>query len=83
MDIKSVQLNMNTESKFLKWRNEQIIHLRQKKLLTKSDQDNYFNNVLRKTFDEMLPNQILFSFYHKDKFVGYGGLVHIDWKKNC
>ena len=67
--------------KILKWRNEQIIHLRQKKLLTKSDQDNYFNNVLRKTFDEMLPNQILFSFYHKDKFVGYGGLVHIDWKK--
>lgn len=67
-------------TKILQWRNEQIIHLRQKELLTISQQDKYFNNILKKIFNEEFPKQILFSFYHNDEFVGYGGLVHIDWK---
>ena len=29
----------------MKWRNEQLYHLRQLKPLIKSEQDNYFNNV--------------------------------------
>ena len=32
----------------MSWRNQQIYHLRQNKLLTKSDQDRYFKNVVSK-----------------------------------
>ena len=45
----------------LKWRNEQLYHLRQEKKLTKNDQENYFNNIVNKLFDQDRPNQILFS----------------------
>lgn len=63
----------------MKWRNEQIYHLRQNKPLTIEDQDNYFNNVVDKLFCEVQPNQILFSFLEKGICIGYGGLVHINW----
>ncbi len=61
------------------WRNEQLYHLRQKHPLTVEDQENYFSNVVSKIFDQVQPNQILFSFLEKDKCIGYGGLVHINW----
>jgi RimJ/RimL family protein N-acetyltransferase len=64
----------------MKWRNEQIYHLRQKGKLTKIDQDAYFENVISKTFDEKYPDQILFSFLEGSKCIGYGGLVHINWE---
>ena len=63
----------------LKWRNEQIYHLRQPKPLTIEDQDNYFKNVVSKLFEQEKPNQILFSFLKNDELVAYGGLVHINW----
>ncbi len=63
----------------MKWRNEQIYHLRQSKPLTEADQENYFNNVITKLFEEEQPNQILFSYLENDKCIGYGGLVHINW----
>jgi RimJ/RimL family protein N-acetyltransferase len=63
----------------MKWRNEQIYHLRQNKPLTKEDQDNYFNHVVANLFQQEQPNQILFSFLKNDKCIGYGGLVHINW----
>lgn len=63
----------------MKWRNEQIYHLRQAKPLTKEDQDAYFENVVAKLFDQEQPNQILFSFLEDDICIGYGGLVHINW----
>ncbi|MEK8180273.1 GNAT family N-acetyltransferase [Flavobacterium buctense] len=63
----------------MKWRNEQIYHLRQQKPLTIEDQDHYFNNVVSKLFDQEQPNQILFSFLENDLCIGYGGLVHINW----
>ena len=47
----------------MKWRNEQIYHLRQSKLLTEEDQKNYFKNVVSKLFDQEQPDQILFSLY--------------------
>lgn len=62
----------------MKWRNEQIYHLRQNKPLTIEDQDNYFNNIVSKLFIQDLPNQILFSFLKNNVCVGYGGLVHIN-----
>lgn len=63
----------------MRWRNEQIYHLRQNKPLTESDQDAYFKDVVYKLFDLDYPNQVLFSYLRNDKCIGYGGLVHINW----
>lgn len=63
----------------LKWRNEQIYHLRQEKKLTKEDQDYYFTKVVNSLFDSEKPSQLLFSYLQKDVCIGYGGLVHINW----
>lgn len=60
-------------------RNEQMYHLRQAKPLTVEDQEAYFANVISKLFDARQPNQLLFSFLKNGEFVGYGGLVHINW----
>ena len=62
----------------MKWRNEQIYHLRQNEPLTIEGQEKYFTNVLPKLFEEEKPNQILFSFLENEKCIGYGGLVHIN-----
>jgi RimJ/RimL family protein N-acetyltransferase len=63
----------------MKWRNEQIYHLRQDKPLTAEDQEYYFSNVIASLFEQEKPNQILFSFLENGKCIGYGGLVHINW----
>ena len=63
----------------MKWRNEQIYHLRQNKPLTEEDQNRYFETVVKRLFDQDQPNQILFSYLEGDKCIGYGGLVHINW----
>jgi RimJ/RimL family protein N-acetyltransferase len=63
----------------MKWRNEQIYHLRQARPLSQEDQDAYFENVVAKLFDQEQPNQILFSFLEDGVCIGYGGLVHINW----
>lgn len=69
------------EDRFLimKWRNEQIYHLRQAKLLTEEDQQRYFDNVVAKLYDNPQPDQILFSYLENGICIGYGGLVHINW----
>ncbi len=66
----------------MKWRNEQIYHLRQAYPLTEEDQQRYFDNVVAKLYDNPKPDQILFSYMEKDICVGYGGLVHINWIDN-
>ena len=63
----------------LKWRNEQLHHLRQDRALTDLDQENYFKNVVKKSFNEEKPNQLLFSYMHDGLCIGYGGLVHLNW----
>jgi len=63
----------------MKWRNEQIYHLRQSEPLTVDKQDNYFNTTVASLFNEERPNQILFSFLEGKECIGYGGLVHINW----
>lgn len=58
------------------WRNEQIEHLRQKELLTDEDQIKWFKHIQRDN------NQKLFALYQNQDnpiFIGYCGLVHIDW----
>ena len=69
------------EDRFLimKWRNEQIYHLRQARPLTEDDQQRYFDNVVSKLYDNPTPEQILFSYMEKGVCIGYGGLVHINW----
>ncbi|MFD3293594.1 GNAT family N-acetyltransferase [Aquirufa sp. KTFRIE-69F] len=74
-----VPIRFEDRFEIMKWRNEQLYHLRQNELLTKEAQDNYFGNVLAKTFQQDQPNQILFSFLEGNKCIGYGGLVHINW----
>lgn len=63
----------------MRWRNEQIYHLRQSKPLTKAAQDRYFNEVVSQLFEQEQPKQVLFSFLEEEQCIGYGGLVHINW----
>ena len=63
----------------MRWRNEQIHHLRQAKPLTEQDQDHYFKQVIAKLYDQEKPDQILFSYLQNGTCIGYGGLVHINW----
>ncbi len=63
----------------MKWRNEQIYHLRQPEPLTKEKQDWYFSEVVSKLFTQDQPREILFSYLKDGVCIGYGGLVHINW----
>lgn len=74
-----VPIRMEDRYPIMKWRNEQIYHLRQPRPLTEKDQDNYFNSVVSNLFEQEQPNQILYSFLKNGKLIGYGGLVHINW----
>ena len=65
-----------------KWRNEQINVLRQKKLLTKENQENYYKRFIEPLFEQAQPSQILFSYLFGDQAIGYGGLTNIDWVLN-
>jgi hypothetical protein len=64
----------------MEWRNAQIDVLRQKSLLTREDQENYYKTSIQPSFSMKEPPLILFSILHKKKFIGYGGFVHIDWQ---
>ena len=74
-----IPIRMEDRFSIMKWRNEQIYHLRQDKRLTEEDQDNYFRSIIANTFKQQKPNQILFSFLENGLCIGYGGLVHINW----
>jgi RimJ/RimL family protein N-acetyltransferase len=63
----------------MKWRNEQIYHLRQARPLAEDDQQRYFDNVVSQLYDNPKPDQILFSYLEEGACIGYGGLVHINW----
>ena len=78
-NFKIVPIRYEDRLDIMKWRNEQMYHLRQNKLLTLEDQEDYFSNVVAKLFDQEQPNQILFSYLENNKCIGYGGLVHINW----
>jgi RimJ/RimL family protein N-acetyltransferase len=65
--------------KIMQWRNEQIYHLRQDKVLNEEDQNKYFSFTIAESFQQNRPNQILFSMLEDGKCIGYGGLVHINW----
>ena len=74
-----VPIRYEDRLEIMKWRNEQIYHLRQSEFLTEKQQDLYFKNVIGPLFQQSKPSQILFSFLKDDRCIGYGGLVHINW----
>lgn len=78
-DYSIVPLRYEDRFLIMKWRNEQIYHLRQARPLTEEDQQRYFDNVVSKLYDTPKPDQILFSYLEKGVCIGYGGLVHINW----
>ncbi len=78
-DYSIVPLRYEDRFSIMKWRNEQIYHLRQARPLTEDDQQRYFDNVVSKLYDNPKPDQILFSYLEKGICIGYGGLVHINW----
>jgi RimJ/RimL family protein N-acetyltransferase len=63
----------------MRWRNEQLYHLRQTIPLTEDDQNRYFTDVVASLFEQKRPNQLLFSYLENNNCIGYGGLVHINW----
>jgi RimJ/RimL family protein N-acetyltransferase len=74
-----VPIRYKDKDLIMKWRNEQMYHLRQKQPLTKLNQENYFKTTVSNLFDKEQPDQILFSYLKNDECIGYGGLVHINW----
>ena len=78
-DFKLAPIRTEDRYKIMNWRNQQTFHLRQSEALTLEKQDWYFDNVIEKLFHQDQPDQILFSFFKKNEFIGYGGLVHVNW----
>lgn len=78
-DYSIVPLRYMDRLSIMKWRNEQMYHLRQNTTLTAEDQNSYFNNTVSHLFDSDRPAQILFSYLKDNVCIGYGGLVHINW----
>jgi len=78
-DFSLVPIRDEDKYSILEMRNEQIYHLRQAEVLTEEKQEYYFSQVVSKLFEEAKPNQILFSLLKDNEFIGYGGLVHINW----
>ncbi len=62
------------------WRNAQMDILRQKQELTDEDQIRYYREVVRATFSQTEPSQMLFSFMLDQRCIGYGGITNIDWE---
>jgi RimJ/RimL family protein N-acetyltransferase len=79
LEYSIVPIRFEDRFDIMKWRNEQMYHLRQKMILTKEMQEAYFNNVIKSLYDQEEPSQIIFSFLKNDKCIGYGGLVHFNW----
>lgn len=78
-DYSIVPLRYEDRFNIMEWRNDQIYHLRQSRILTEEDQQRYFDNVVSKLYENPKPEQILFSYLEKGICIGYGGLVHINW----
>ena len=74
-----VPIRYEDRNPIMKWRNEQIYHLRQAAPLTQENQDTYFREVVSKIFTKETPEQLLFSLLENNRLIAYGGLVHINW----
>ncbi len=66
--------------KVRQWRNAQMDILRQCHVITKSEQVEYYNNIIWPDMKNEHPKNILLSIFENDMLIGYGGLVHIAWE---
>ena len=78
-DFSIDNLKKNDVEKLRVWRNSQRKILRQNKILSKSEQKNYFNKYIKNQTKKKYPEVILFAYKYKDELIGYGGLVYISW----
>jgi RimJ/RimL family protein N-acetyltransferase len=78
-EFKIIPIRFEDRYEIMKWRNDQIYHLRQSKILTFQDQDLYFKNIISQNYDKEYPEQLLFSFLENNTLIGYGGMVHLNW----
>lgn len=78
--LKLVPVRHEDRFEIMNWRNRQIEYLRQSRPLTEDEQNNYFSNVVASQFEKDNPEQLLFSYLKNNELIGYGGLVHIDWR---
>ncbi|MBI5540726.1 MAG: GNAT family N-acetyltransferase [Bacteroidia bacterium] len=79
-DYSLISLREEDIYKIKVWRNSQMDVLRQNKVLTDTDQENYYKNAILPTFSQSNPKQILFSLLYLNQCIGYGGLTNIDWE---
>ncbi len=61
------------------WRNKQTKILRQKEIISKKTQEEYFRNYVWSTMHSSNPKQILLSIRKDKQTIGYGGFVNISW----
>ena len=81
-DFRGYQLTsvrMEDAAPIMKWRNEQISALRQTSPLSETEQNTYFQDVVKPSFSQKQPNIVLLRFTYENNLIGYGGLVHINW----
>ena len=62
------------------WRNAQMTVLRQSAPIEYSQQIEYYSSVIWPSMGKDKPDNILFTFFHNNKRIGYGGLVHLSWQ---
>lgn len=73
-------IRLMDREKIRMFRNAQLEVLRQNKAISKIEQDEYFQHVIKKSFSSHRPKMILFSIFYDSEFIGYGGFVHINWE---
>jgi len=73
------KLTLSDSFKIMKWRNEQMSVLRQRKSLTSEKQKEHFEEKILPEYLKEEPEQLLFGFCQDGILIGYGGLVHISW----
>ena len=80
-DYTLVPIRYEDRVSIMRWRNEQMYHLRQSEELTEKSQEDYFKNTIAQLFNIEQPSQLLFSLLKHNELIGYGGLVHINWEE--
>lgn len=61
------------------WRNQQLHILRQNQPVSPEEQVTYFNTHVFSELGSKQPSQVLFNYFYKGDFIGYGGIVHISY----
>lgn len=61
------------------WRNKQTKILRQKEMISRKTQEEYFRNHVWSSMNSSKPKQILLSIRKDKQTIGYGGFVNISW----